>query len=56
MEGPLRSIFRFEFPDWKLGDLEISVSHDVIIEAGKYYYDNRVSYSGTDENLQFVTG
>jgi hypothetical protein len=56
IEGPLRSIYRFEFTDWKMNDESISVIHDVSIEAGKYYFDNEVSYSGTEEDLQLVTG
>lgn len=56
IEGPLRSIFRFEFTDWNAGDQRMNVTHDVAIQAGKYYYDNRVSYAGTESNVALVTG
>ncbi|MDA3823513.1 MAG: DUF4861 domain-containing protein [Bacteroidales bacterium] len=56
IEGPLRSIYRLEFTDWEMKDQSISVTHDVSIEAGKYYFENKVRYTGTEENLQLVTG
>lgn len=56
VEGPLRSIFRFEFSDWKMKDLPLTVIHDVTIEAGKYYFNNSVTYSGSDAELQLVPG
>ncbi|MCF8226264.1 MAG: DUF4861 domain-containing protein [Bacteroidales bacterium] len=56
VEGPLRSIFRFEFKGWKMDDQELDVVHDVTIEAGKYCYESEVTYTGTDEPLQLVTG
>lgn len=56
VEGPLRSIFRFEFKEWKMGDRALNVVHDVSIEAGKHYYKSEVTYAGTDEPLQLVTG
>lgn len=55
-EGPLRSIARFEFDDWHMGDQSLDVIHDVSIEAGKYYYTSRVSYVGTEEEISLVTG
>lgn len=55
-EGPLRSIFRFEFMDWEINDQKIKVTHDISIEAGKYYFENAVSYSGTNEKLELVSG
>jgi hypothetical protein len=55
-EGPIRSIFRFKFTDWKMGDQTLNIIHDVSIQAGKYYYESTVSYSGTDEEIELVTG
>ncbi len=56
IEGPLRSIFRFEFNDWKMGDQTLKLVHDVGIQAGKYYFENDVSVSGTDANIDLVSG
>ena len=56
VEGPLRSIFRFEFTDWQMGDQVLDVTHDVMIQAGKYYYESKVWYEGIDIPLQLVTG
>ncbi len=56
VEGPLRSIFRFEFIDWDMGGNLINVTHDISIQAGTFYYDNKVSYSGEVKNLQLVSG
>jgi hypothetical protein len=55
-EGPLRSLFRFEYKDWKMGDQILDVIHDISITAGKYYYNNTISYSGSDSLLNIVTG
>jgi len=55
-EGPLRSIFRFTFENWKMGDQSLDVTHDVSIQAGTYYYESRVSFKGTVEKLELVTG
>jgi hypothetical protein len=56
VEGPLRSIFRFEFIDWDMGGNLINVTHDISIQAGTFYYENKVSYSGGVKNLQLICG
>ncbi len=55
-EGPLRSMFSREFPDWKMKQTQLSVKHIISIEAGTYYYESQVSYEGLDEDLELVTG
>jgi hypothetical protein len=55
-EGPLRSIFRFTFEEWQMGKETLTVVHDVSISAGKYYYENAVTYSGTDVEVDLVAG
>ncbi|MEX0985888.1 MAG: DUF4861 family protein [Bacteroidales bacterium] len=55
-EGPLRSVFRFTFPEWKMGDQTIEVIHDISISAGTYYYESSVTYRGTEAELQLVAG
>ena len=55
-EGPLRSIFRFTFEGWQMGEETLDVVHDVTISAGKYYYESEVTYSGTDAEVKLVSG
>jgi len=56
VEGPLRSIFRFKFTDWQMRDQVLDVTQDVMIQAGKYYYESKVWYEGIDIPLQLITG
>ena len=55
-EGPLRSIFQFDFIDWSMNGTLINVQHKVTIQAGTHYYDNRVMYEGIEENIDIATG
>lgn len=55
-EGPLRSIFRFKFENWEMGDQLLHVTQDIMIRAGTDYYESRVFYSGTDEPVELVIG
>lgn len=55
-EGPLRSIFRFNFENWKMGDQSLVVTHDVSIQAGTYFYESKVVYEGTAKKTDLVTG
>ncbi len=56
IEGPLRSKFRFTFEGWEMGEETLDVVHDVTIAAGKYYYESEVTYTGTEEQVQLVSG
>jgi hypothetical protein len=55
-EGPLRSMFRFGFEGWQMGNESLDVVHDIAISAGKYYYESEVEFSGTDAAVQLVSG
>lgn len=55
-EGPLRSILRFRFKDWNLGDQVLQVIHDVMIFAGTRYYQSEISWEGNEEKIYPVTG
>ena len=55
-EGPLRSSFRFGFEGWKMVEEALDVVHDVTIAAGNYYYESEVTYTGTEEEVQLVSG
>ncbi len=56
VEGPLRSIFQFKFSDWDMDGTTINVTHTISIQAGTFYFDNEVSYSGIEEEPEFVSG
>jgi hypothetical protein len=55
-QGPLRSRFRLDYNDWKLGDATVNVSHQIQIVAGRPCYGNLVTYSGTSETLALAPG
>jgi hypothetical protein len=55
-EGPLRSIFRFEFMNWEMDGKPLHVIHDITIQAGTYYFESKMTYSGIAEDISFATG
>jgi len=55
-EGPLRSIFRLSYPDWQMGGKVLSVTHDISIQAGTYYYSSEVVIEGISEQVELVSG
>ncbi len=55
-EGPLRSILRFHFEDWKMGDHVLTLTHDISIQAGKYFYESTITCSGLPEGSELVAG
>lgn len=55
-QGPLRSRFRLDYKAWKVGEEELSVSHQIQIVAGRYCYGSLVTYSGTEESMDLVPG
>ena len=54
--GPLRSIFRLKFENWIVEDQNLSVVHEISIHGGAWYYDSKVTVSGTEMNFAVVTG
>lgn len=55
-EGPLRSEFRFRFPDWKAGDEVFDLTHYVSISAGEYAYRSSVYLTAKEEDVKLVSG
>ncbi len=55
-EGPLRSEFRFRFPDWKAGEEVYDLTHYVSITAGEYAYRSSVYLSGDHPDVKLVSG
>jgi hypothetical protein len=57
-DGPLRAIFRLQYPQWKILDHlpPLSVTEEISIWGGQYFYESRVEVSGAPENSRLVTG
>jgi uncharacterized protein DUF4861 len=55
-EGSQRSRFNLSFSNWKVDGSATDVLHQIDISAGKHYYQNQVTYSGNDSNLDLVAG
>lgn len=56
LRGPLRSRFNLNYSMWKVEDQVLNVTHQIEIIAGRHYFQGLVTYSGTDEDLDLVTG
>jgi hypothetical protein len=55
-EGPERSRFSLEYSDWKVGEHTLHVNQRVDIVAGTRCYESLVTYTGTTEKMDLVTG
>ena len=55
-EGSQRSRFNLTYSNWKVDGLNLEVIHQIEIAGGRHYYQGVVTYSGTDKELDLVTG
>jgi hypothetical protein len=55
-QGPLRSRFKLNFTNWRVGEEEVDVSHQIQIVAGRHCYGSLVIYSGTEATMALVPG
>jgi hypothetical protein len=55
-EGPLKSEFRFSFPDWKASGELIPVVQYVSIKSGDYHYTSNLFLQESSSDVSFVTG
>lgn len=55
-EGPLKSEFRFSFPDWEAGGKIRNIIQYISITAGKYCYKSSLFLKENADNASFVTG
>lgn len=55
-EGPLKSEFRFGFPDWKAAGKVRDIIQYVSIGAGNYYYKSSLFLQENNSDASFVTG
>ena len=56
VDGNLRSILSFQNKAWQMDDALLDVSHIIEIQAGTHFYEAAVSYSGSDLEIDLVTG
>ncbi|MCZ4223484.1 DUF4861 family protein [Pedobacter rhodius] len=57
-DGPLRAIFRMHYPEWNFakGYGPISLTEEISIWGGQYYYQSRIIAENMPENANLVTG
>jgi hypothetical protein len=57
-DGPVRAIFRLQYPAWKVLDnaAPVSLTEEISIWGGQYFYESKVSITGAPEGARLVTG
>lgn len=55
-EGPLRSVIRFRFDNWEIGDQTYELIHDISIHAGAWFYESTVFLSDFIGEITLATG
>lgn len=57
-DGPVRAIIRFHYPEWKVLDslTPVSLTEEISIWGGQYFYESKVTVSGAPVNAELVTG
>lgn len=57
-DGPVRAIFRLQYPAWKPLDstLVVTVAEEISIWGGQYFYQSEVNLSGAPAGSKLVTG
>lgn len=55
-EGPLKSEFRFSFPDWRAAGKIRNIVQYISITAGKYCYKSSLFLKENADNASFITG
>lgn len=57
-DGPVRAICRLRYKNWKVGEglAPVSVTEEIHIWGGQYFYESRVTVTGAPAGSQLVTG
>lgn len=57
-DGPLRAIFRMHYPSWQIPgqDRTMSLTEEIHIWAGQYFYESRVWLNNAPADARLVTG
>ncbi len=56
VEGPVRSLFELRYSGWDVNGEKLKAVERISIFPGKYWFESDVTFSGTKENDQIVTG
>lgn len=56
VEGPVRSLFELRYKGWEVEGEMLEAVERISIYPGKYWFESDVTYTGTKENDQIVTG
>ncbi len=55
-EGPLKSEFRFDFPDWKVGEQIIDLTQYISITSGVYAFESDVFINRSITSFKLIAG
>ena len=57
-DGPVRAIFRLHYKNWTIaeGMAPVSVTEEIQIWGGQYFYESRVTVTGAPAGARLVTG
>jgi hypothetical protein len=57
-DGPVRTIIRLHYPEWKVLDNEapVQLTEEISIWGGQYFYESKVTVSNAPQNAKLVTG
>jgi hypothetical protein len=55
-DGPVRAIFQLNYKNVNIMGLNYTVSEEISIWGGQYFYQDKVTVEGLTENLSLVTG
>lgn len=56
-DGPVRAVFRISYNGWTIGALTpISITEEISIWGGQYFFQNKVAVSNLPAGAQLVTG
>lgn len=57
-DGPVRAIFRMHYKNWKIaeGMAPVSLTEEIHIWGGQYFYESRVTVTGAPAGAKLVTG
>lgn len=57
-DGPVRAVIRLSYPEWKFaeGIAPVSVTEEISIWGGQYFYQSKVTVKNAPANARIVTG
>ena len=57
-DGPVRVVFRLQYPAWKVLDnaAPVALTEEISIWGGQYFYESKVTLTGAPDGAKLVTG